>query len=55
MERRFIAEAHTDFVEKLETGELDWLKQKKAPVSFDVGGFYDLVAGAGFEPAAFRL
>ena len=66
MERRFVAEVHTDFIEKLEAGEIETTeKQKKLLDSYEeeLRRKYpewrnlqiSLVAGAGFEPAAFRL
>ncbi len=66
MERRFVAEVHADFIEKLEAGEIETKeKQKKLLDSYEeeLRRKYpewenlqvSVVAGAGFEPAAFRL
>lgn len=66
MERRFVAEVHADFIEKLEAGEIDTQqKQKKLLDSYEeelrrkypewANLQVSVVAGAGFEPAAFRL
>jgi DNA invertase Pin-like site-specific DNA recombinase len=66
MERRFVAEVHADFIEKLEAGEIATKeKQKKLLDSYEeeLRRKYpewenlqvSVVAGAGFEPAAFRL
>ena len=66
MERRFVAEVHADFIEKLEAGEIETKeKQKKLldPYEEELRRKYpewenlqvSVVAGAGFEPAAFRL
>ena len=66
MKSRFISEIHEDFVERLEAGELD--SEEKKQILLDIyqeellerfpeweNLQMSLVAGAGFEPAAFRL
>ncbi len=66
MKSRFISEIHEDFVERLEAGELD--SEEKKEILLDIyreellerfpeweNLQMSVVAGAGFEPAAFRL
>ena len=63
---RFISEIHEDFMERLEAGELD--SEEKREIMLDIyreellerfpeweNLQMSVVAGAGFEPAAFRL
>ncbi|MCD2185522.1 recombinase family protein [Rhizobium sp. GN54] len=66
MKSRFISEIHEDFVERLEAGEID--SEEKKEMLLDIyreellerfpqweNLQMSVVAGAGFEPAAFRL
>ena len=66
MKSRFISEIHEDFVERLEAGEID--SEEKREMLLDIyreellerfpeweNLQMSVVAGAGFEPAAFRL
>ena len=66
MEQQFLAAAQNDFVARLASGELDTAAQRKKlldaymeELSRKYGEWENLrvslVAGAGFEPAAFRL
>ena len=66
MEQQFLAAAQNDFMARLASGELDTAAQRKKlldaymeELSRKYGEWENLrvslVAGAGFEPAAFRL
>ncbi|WP_246723552.1 recombinase family protein [Rhizobium sp. ARZ01] len=66
MERRFVAEVHTDFIEKLEAGEIETKEKQQKLLDAYAEELSakrlewqniqaSVVAGAGFEPAAFRL
>ena len=61
-----LTEIHEDFVERLEAGELDSEETKQILIDIYLEELFErfpewenlqvsLVAGAGFEPAAFRL
>jgi hypothetical protein len=66
MERCFVAEMYADFIEKPEAGEIDTAQKQKKLLDAYAEELsvkrlewsniqVSLVAGAGFEPAAFRL
>ena len=66
MEQQFIAAAQNDFVAKIASGEIDTEDKRKKLLDRygeELRGKYlewsnlqvSVVAGAGFEPAAFRL